>query len=105
MDAKRMTALAVVAVGLLAVKAEAATRAGAAAAPPPSPLLEQAYWSWQGGQRVWIPDAPAYYPPPYYAPPPPAYYAPPYAYGALPYYYGGRGYAHRSWYGGGWHYW
>jgi hypothetical protein len=102
---KRITALAVIGMSLFAARSEALPVHGSGAATPAAPLAQHVYWTWQYGQRVWIPDAPAYYPPPYYAPPPPAYYAPPYAYGQLPYYYGGRGYAHRGWYGGGWHYW
>jgi hypothetical protein len=102
---KRAIALAVFAAGLFAARAEAVTIHEVVPGPSASPLAEKAYWAWQGGQRVWIPDAPAYYPPYYAPPPPPAYYPPPYAYGGFPYWYGGRGYAHRSWYGGGWHYW
>lgn len=109
MDWKRVTALTIAGIGLCAARAEALTLSGMDAAGTASPAVQDVYWSFQGGYRVWIPDAPAYYPPyyaprPYYAAPP-AYYAPPYAGGPLPYFYGGRYYAHRGWYGGGWRYW
>jgi len=66
------------------------------------PAIQDVYWVWRGGVRVWVPPPHPYYrpPPAYYAPPPPAGY-----YGRPPYWYGGRGYYHRRWHGGGWRYW
>lgn len=67
------------------------------------PAIQDVYWVWRGGVRVWVAapyPGPYYRPPPYYAPPPPVGY-----YGRPPYWYGGRGYYHRRWYGGRWRYW
>src|ERR1700740_2022852 len=62
-----------------------------------NPAIQQVYWGWRGGVRIWIPGAPypyAWGPPQYYGIPPAYYGPPPYYYGGYPYWHGGRGYWH-----------
>jgi hypothetical protein len=59
-----------------------------------NPHVQPVYWGWRRGVRIWIG-----------APYPTAHYGPPGYYGRAPYWYGGRGYWHRGWSHGGWHYW
>jgi hypothetical protein len=59
------------------------------------PAMQEVYWARHDGVRIWVVG-----PPPY-----PYRWGPRPYYGTAPYWYAGRGYWHRRWHRGGWHYW